>query len=64
MNWGDKMKELENKVVLYKNEQYRVLKEFSDGFYMIQNIDHAMYIELVLYKDIASCTILSEDFSE
>lgn len=58
------MRKLENKVVLYKNEQYRVIKEFSDGFYMIQNVHHAIYIELVLYKDIASCTILSEDFAE
>lgn len=58
------MRKLENKVVLYKNEQYKVIKEFSDGFYMIQNVQHAIYIELVLYKDIASCTIVSEDFAE
>ncbi|WP_166669540.1 hypothetical protein [Paenisporosarcina antarctica] len=58
------MRKLENKVVLYKNEQYKVIKEFSDGFYMIQNVQHAIYIELVLYKDIASCTIVPEDFAE
>jgi len=57
------MKELENKIVLYKNEPYRVLEEFSFGFFMIQNLCHASNIELVLYKDIASCTILSDDFS-
>lgn len=56
------MKKLENKIILYKKEPYKVIKTFPGGFYMIQNIRHALYIELVLHKDISSCPFLSEDF--
>lgn len=53
------MKHIENKIIRYKKEPYKVIKTFPGGFYMVQNIKQDSYIELVLHKDIASCQVLS-----
>ena len=41
-----------------------MLKTYPGGFYMVQNIREDSYVELVLYKDIASCIVLSVDAVE
>lgn len=58
------MQNIENKIIRYKKEPYKVIKTFPGGFYMVQNIRQDSYVELVLYKDIASCLVLSGDMAE
>lgn len=58
------MKELESKIILYKNEPHKVLKAFPGGFYMVEKVYDTLYIELVLHKDITPYQILENDFME
>lgn len=58
------MRNIENKIIRYKKEMYKIIKTYPGGFYMVQNIREDSYVELVLYKDIAPCLVLSVDAVE